>query len=242
MKYQEFINDIISKRGNHGIVDEYFEKHHIIPKCVGGTDDDLNIIDLYPAEHYIAHKLLALENPDNSSLIYAWNMMSRIDDKYITEDEYEQLKINFSNTVSKNNSKRLNKSHWYTDGINEVYNEICPDGYHEGRSDKSKSKISNTLTGTILPREVKDKISEMSKLNRWYNNGEIEVFVKEKPDGFVEGRVYRVSDSTKNKIGCTLRAGNYHWYNNGVNNIKISGDIAPEGYVRGRLMPSKSGD
>lgn len=76
LTYSEFIDDIIKSRGQWGIADdECFEGHHIIPKCLGGKGNsdkrDLNIIRLTPQEHYIAHKLLAIEHPDNEKLLYA---------------------------------------------------------------------------------------------------------------------------------------------------------------------------
>ena len=60
--YQDFINNILETRGRFNCGDEYHEKHHIIPKCMDGTDDEDKLIDLYAKEHFIAHKLLALEN------------------------------------------------------------------------------------------------------------------------------------------------------------------------------------
>lgn len=53
----------------------YVERHHVIPKCMGGTDDPENLVDLTPEEHYVAHLLLAKANPDESSLWYACHMM-----------------------------------------------------------------------------------------------------------------------------------------------------------------------
>ena len=70
--YQDFINNILETRGRFNCGDEYHEKHHIIPKCMDGTDDEDNLIDLYAKEHFIAHKLLALENKENDKLQYAW--------------------------------------------------------------------------------------------------------------------------------------------------------------------------
>ena len=67
MTYKEFIDNILSTRGNRGITDdEYYEVHHIVPKCMGGTDNLNNKIRLYAKEHYEAHRLLALENPNPS--------------------------------------------------------------------------------------------------------------------------------------------------------------------------------
>jgi len=37
----------------------YFERHHIIPRSLGGSDDDGNLIDLTPEDHFFAHLLLA---------------------------------------------------------------------------------------------------------------------------------------------------------------------------------------
>ena len=38
--------------------EKYYEAHHIVPKSLGGTDDDSNLVLLTPKEHYIAHLLL----------------------------------------------------------------------------------------------------------------------------------------------------------------------------------------
>jgi hypothetical protein len=37
---------------------EYFEKHHIIPKSIGGSNVKDNIIKLTAKEHFICHRLL----------------------------------------------------------------------------------------------------------------------------------------------------------------------------------------
>lgn len=36
----------------------YYEKHHIIPKSIGGTNEDANLVFLTAREHYICHMLL----------------------------------------------------------------------------------------------------------------------------------------------------------------------------------------
>lgn len=96
--YDEFINNILETRGRHGCGDEYFETHHIIPKCLDGTNDEENLIDLFAREHFEAHRLLALENPNNEKLTYAWWMMATIKNEYqercrINAEEYEEARI-----------------------------------------------------------------------------------------------------------------------------------------------------
>jgi hypothetical protein len=95
--YKQFIDNILSSRGRFACGDEYHERHHIVPKCLGGTNDEDNLIDLYAKEHFIAHKLLALENPNNDKLTYAWSCMAFIKNsdqqRYeLTPDEYEEAR------------------------------------------------------------------------------------------------------------------------------------------------------
>lgn len=99
--YKEFIQNILDTRGRFACGDKYHERHHIIPKCMNGGNDEENLIDLFAREHFIAHKLLADENPGNRSLIYAWTMMSWIktenQERYqLTPEEYEEAKMAFS--------------------------------------------------------------------------------------------------------------------------------------------------
>jgi hypothetical protein len=60
---------------------DYLEKHHIIPKCVGGIDSKENITLLTAREHFIAHWMLCkIYNQDKNSqykLSSAFNMMCR---------------------------------------------------------------------------------------------------------------------------------------------------------------------
>ena len=55
MTYNEFIDNILKSRGRFCCGDEYHERHHIVPKCMGGTNDKENLIDLFAKEHYVAH-------------------------------------------------------------------------------------------------------------------------------------------------------------------------------------------
>lgn len=111
MKYRDFIQNIINERGQWGISKkEYFEGHHIVPKCLGGEGKskrkDKNIIWLYPQEHYEAHRLLALENPDNISIQRAWFAIShwRNNKKImvkISKEEYAILRQKIAENTKK---------------------------------------------------------------------------------------------------------------------------------------------
>ena len=54
----------------------YYEKHHIIPKCVGGTNNDENLVLLTAREHYICHKLLTYIYKRNKKISNAFCRMT----------------------------------------------------------------------------------------------------------------------------------------------------------------------
>lgn len=70
MDYQRHY-DALMIRGKSRELSGYKESHHIIPRCMGGSDDKDNLVDLTPEEHFVAHQLLAKIYPKNHSLIYA---------------------------------------------------------------------------------------------------------------------------------------------------------------------------
>lgn len=61
MDYSSIYVDFISDRRlkQEAARRSYFERHHIVPRSLGGLDNDENIIDLTPEDHFFAHLLLA---------------------------------------------------------------------------------------------------------------------------------------------------------------------------------------
>lgn len=97
-EYKNFINNILNTRGRFAISDNrYKERHHILPRSLGGKDIEENLIDLYADEHFIAHKLLYEAYPDNYSLVKAYSMMAFVVDsnqkRYrLTAEEYREVR------------------------------------------------------------------------------------------------------------------------------------------------------
>ena len=107
----------------------YFEKHHIQPKSLGGTNDKENLVKLTAREHFICHWLLVKmydkgTNERNKMLCALWRMRSnpfQNNIRYTNARTYEKLKIEYSKIISnqmhiiqmgKNNSQFGTK--WYT--------------------------------------------------------------------------------------------------------------------------------
>lgn len=79
MNYQRIYNELIQRGVDRGTVDGYSEKHHIIPRSLGGSDDKSNLVVLTAREHFIAHWLLyrIYKNTEYShGLSYAWEKMT----------------------------------------------------------------------------------------------------------------------------------------------------------------------
>ena len=146
MNYKEFIDNILATRGRFACGDEYKERHHIVPRCMGGTDDKDNLIDLYAREHFVAHRLLALENLENDGLVYAWWAMCHLKDKNqdrveISAEEYEEVKKNYSKMLSRQNMGSNNPMF----GVHRYGKDNPMYGKH--LSDEAKRKISISNKG-----------------------------------------------------------------------------------------------
>lgn len=68
MDYCKIYANLIKKGVDRKVLDGYSELHHIVPKCLGGLDDDSNLVSLTAREHYMAHLLLTKMYPDNLDL------------------------------------------------------------------------------------------------------------------------------------------------------------------------------
>ena len=74
MNYKKIYENLIL-RAKTRTLDSYTEKHHIVPRCMGGTDDEENLVRLTPEEHYLAHQLLIKIYNGNYKLVKAASMM-----------------------------------------------------------------------------------------------------------------------------------------------------------------------
>lgn len=80
MIYKEVYNKLIDKAKQREYCDGYYEIHHIVPKSEGGSDSSDNLVRLTPKEHFVAHKLLFLDNP---------NLMERVSTMWLMSNEHK---------------------------------------------------------------------------------------------------------------------------------------------------------
>jgi hypothetical protein len=191
MTYNEFIQTILNTRGRHGVENEYYERHHILARCCGGTDEDDNLIDLFAEEHYTAHKLLADENPDIIGLQQAFACMSfmKKDHYRVTCEEYAVAKKAQSIASSarligvipgirkgipcseetKQKLREKNKQYKPTEEARRRQSEAL-----KGRkvSEETKQKLHEALTGRTMSLESRTKMS-ISKIGNQNAKGHV---------------------------------------------------------------------
>ena len=76
MNYVAHYERLIARARNR-VLTGYSERHHVLPRCLGGGNSKENLVNLIPEEHYVAHQLLVKLYPTNMALAYAAVVMSK---------------------------------------------------------------------------------------------------------------------------------------------------------------------
>jgi hypothetical protein len=78
------------------------EYHHIIPKCLGGTNEKQNIVLLPYKAHFICHLILTKIYPENRKLKHALSMMcvvNKLQNRVFSSSQYETARKNRSDAL-----------------------------------------------------------------------------------------------------------------------------------------------
>jgi hypothetical protein len=105
MNYQWHYDRLIETRKTREMASvEYYEKHHILPKSMGGSNDKDNLVYLTAREHFIAHWLL-WRIYRNQQMAYAFHSMCNFrntgqKNHFISSRAYSEAKEVFRQIVS----------------------------------------------------------------------------------------------------------------------------------------------
>ena len=122
MNYKKHYEKLINRSKNR-VINGYTENHHIIPKCMGGTDGTNNIATLTAREHFVAHLLLVKIHPKQYGLINAVKMMcmfNRNQDRSANRMYgwiRERFSVNMSIQQSGKNNSQYGKIWIYSDKL-----------------------------------------------------------------------------------------------------------------------------
>jgi hypothetical protein len=78
MKYQRWYDQIIERATRRRHAGLYVERHHVVPRALGGSDDPINLVDLTYREHFLVHWLLTriYAGRDKYVMVFALHCMS----------------------------------------------------------------------------------------------------------------------------------------------------------------------
>lgn len=192
MNYQKIHDNIIAnaKSLNRQKGVDYYELHHIIPRAVGGTDDDENLVLLTCKEHFIVHYLLwkihgtrTYRDPifmfkskgASNSRLYEAARLSHID-----EMRNNNPSTYLSEEAKKSRSTKLS-----------AYTSNRP-AEHNRKISEAKMGIA-TRTGAVLTEDTKKTIS--GSLKKYFAENEISAETRAKISAANMGRV--TSEETK---------------------------------------------
>jgi len=143
MNYEKIYISIIDKAKQRSINDQYVEKHHILPKCIGGSNDKTNLVSLTYREHFICHWLLCKIYKDNYKLKAALaKMIERKGERITSSWMFEAVKRNLKD-IKYPWLEESWKNPWNKDkkGLQEAWNK----GLKQPATEERKKKTSETL-------------------------------------------------------------------------------------------------
>lgn len=219
MNYDTIYNKLIARAIDRNL-QEYTELHHIVPRCMGGTDEKANLVRLLPEEHYIAHLLLMKIFPDVAKLVYAANMMASR-----TNKSYGWLKRKFADRLR---IDRKGQKH-----TPEARMKMSKARQGIPKDDDWKRLMQTIKThqleykGNIYNgyKDLKDSVGVSRHLYlKFYLKG-ID------PDPYIGNRSYGMV--AKAKVNHPAPASGKRWYNNGIIERYMADGL--DGWILGRL-------
>ena len=142
-------------------IEGYKERHHIIPRCMGGSDDPDNLVDLTAREHFIAHLLLAKMHPTNHAIVHAAKIL-------MGSCNYNNRQFEWVRKLAVETSRTFHTGRKRSPQTCERISKAVK-GKTKGRkiSEEERRNRSIALTGRVFSEEHKKKLSEREITSEW---------------------------------------------------------------------------
>lgn len=168
-RYQKLISHYKTK-----FIDGFYEKHHIIPKCLGGTDEKSNIVLLPTRVHFIAHAFLHKAYPKELKLAQAFGMMVATN-KYHKGRKYNSRLYEMSKYARSNTMKGVPRPEWVKEKLRVP--KINKENYKKPKTKEHSEKISQGLKGK---KKTKEHISKLIESQKEFNKKRTEQMLQKK--------------------------------------------------------------
>lgn len=164
-KYTKWYYTIV-KNAQTRVLSGYVEKHHIIPKSLGGSNLANNIARLTQREHFVCHQILIrmLAGDDRYKMVHAAWRLAHVNGQKVNSRQYEQLRTQRSLLMTgRKNPKvsaallgRKQTAESIAKRIATVTGQKRPKT-SEALKSVPRSSVSAALSGRKQPQELVDK-------------------------------------------------------------------------------------
>jgi hypothetical protein len=146
----------------------YYERHHIIPRAIGGSDTIENFVLLTAKEHFVCHHLLTkfTTGSDKMKMCFAfWAMCNQL-----SGDVQRHYKVNAATyqyakqQFAKSNSKKHKGKKIAQKNVDLLRERMIANNPMKGRKGSK-----NPLFGLSRPEHVKQKIREAKAANKMFH-------------------------------------------------------------------------
>ena len=211
-KYTKCYFNIINRAKSRVLpIQEYSEKHHILPRSLGGSDSIENLVRLTGREHFICHILLTkmTSGQGKYSMVYAAIGMKRsrtYQERYVNSRLYETLKKEYSIISSQRNKGKTASS--------ETRAKMSLASKGRPKSEETKLKMSLASKGKPkgpMSEKQKQKRSNKMKGQPSHKKGKVAgpQHTPESKAKIAESNRRRAySQETKDKIAAGVKAAN----------------------------------
>ena len=213
MNYQRIYNDIIERGKQDELAGlrkrkngNYYERHHIIPRCMNGNNDKENLVLLTAREHFLCHWLLCKIYPNIGKLICAFWAMCNQNTKPIqcriipSSRIYEEGRKIFSDYI-KNVPPHLQSNETknkISASLKKHYETRAGTFFGRQHTTVSKDKMSKSANKRIQPENVKKKISKSLMGHAVSDKTKLKLRERNKLGLSIESRI-RISNTFKQK-------------------------------------------
>lgn len=215
MDYNKIYNNIIERAKQRQIknpLNGYKEIHHVIPRSIGGTNEQSNLVELTLKEHFLCHELLVYIYPNSKEVVYALWMMATttIASKY----------------NSSNRNKNVQQIHISASQYERIKLLYIKFKSQKRYSVQERKNVSDGTKNAMQDIEIRKKCGIKNKGSKWYyNKTTLECYKWYQGDNDIDLNIYnwgrpKISNNDKRKISETqkLKKSSYYEIPNSYNN------------------------
>ena len=171
-KYKKWY-DMIVENAKHRKLEGYKERHHIVPKCMGGSNRSENLVNLTAREHFVCHLLLT---KFVSNTFYKKKMLNALG-KFVQNSSFQNRNLTSKQyDIARTAISKANRGRVYSAEVRQKISKGTKGRtpWNKGKTglqtypEKGKQKLQELYSGKSLEerygenkaKKVKEKISK----------------------------------------------------------------------------------